>query len=77
MTWDRNEGRYTCILDGGLVAHAARTAVGWEVLVPGANVHELVRNTDLRTWLTARPVIERLLRARLGASTIPGSGVSR
>jgi hypothetical protein len=66
MVWDRNEGRYTCILRGGLVAHAARTSVGWEVLVPGAGVHELVRNVDLRTWLTARPVIERLLRARLG-----------
>jgi hypothetical protein len=65
MNWDRNEGRYTCILPGGLVAHAARTPVGWEVLVPGAGVHELVRNVELRTWLTARPVIERLLRARL------------
>jgi len=67
MTWDRNEGRYTCILPGGLVAHAVRTAVGWEVWVPGAGVYELVRNVDLRTWLTARPVIERLLRARLGS----------
>ncbi len=71
MTWDRNEGRYTCILPGGLVAHAARTAVGWEVLVPGAGVHELVRNVDLRTWLTARPVIERLLRAHLGSGASP------
>ena len=65
MTWDRNEGRYTCILEGGLVAHAVRTTIGWEILVPGACVHEIVRNPDLRTWLTARPVVERLLRARL------------
>ncbi len=65
MVWDRNEGRYTCILDGGLVAHAARTPAGWEVLVPGAGVHEIVRNPRLETWLTARSVVERVIRARL------------
>ena len=65
MRWDVNEGRYTCILRGGLVAHAARTSIGWEVLVPGANVHELVRNKELKTWLTARSVIERVIRAKL------------
>lgn len=65
MTWDLNEGRYTCVLAGGLVAHAVRTPVGWEVLVPGANVHEVVRNQRLLTWLTARPVVERVIRARL------------
>ncbi|MEQ1501282.1 MAG: hypothetical protein ABMB14_03585 [Myxococcota bacterium] len=65
MVWDINEGRYTCVLAGGLVAHAARTSVGWELLVPGANIHELVRNPQLATWLTARPVIERLIRARM------------
>lgn len=65
MHWDLNEGRYTCILVSGFVAHAVRTPVGWEVLVPGANVHEILRNNELRTWLTARPVVERLLRARL------------
>lgn len=68
MRWDVNEGRYTTILRGGLVAHAVRTTVGWEVLVPGAAIHELVRNPALQTWLTARPVVERVIRARLEGS---------
>lgn len=65
VQWDRNEGRYTCILEGGLVAHAAPVGGGWEVLVPGAGVHEIVRNPRLKTWLTARSVVERLIRAHL------------
>lgn len=65
MRWDLNEGRHTCVLDGGLVAHAVRTASGWELLVPSAGVHEFVRNPSLVTWISARPVIERVIRARL------------
>lgn len=65
MHWDRNEGRYTCVLPDGLVAHAVRIGAGWELLVPGAAIHEIVRNPQLETWLTARPVLERVLRARL------------
>ncbi len=65
MHWDRNEGRYTCVLPGGLVAHTARTSVGWEVMVPGAGIYDVVRNPKLKTWLTARTVVERLIRARI------------
>ncbi|MEZ4238957.1 MAG: hypothetical protein R3F59_22955 [Myxococcota bacterium] len=65
MEWDLNEGRYTCLLRGGVVAHAVRCGQGWEVLVPAAGIHEIVRNPQLRTWLTARPVVERVIRARL------------
>jgi len=65
VVWDRNEGRYTCVLPGGLVAHAARTPAGWEVLVPHAAVHEIVRNPNLKTWLSARSVVESVIRARL------------
>lgn len=65
MEWDRNEGRYTCVLPGGLVAHAAPVQGGWEVLVPSAGIHELVRNPGLRTWLSAQSVVERLIRAKL------------
>lgn len=65
MEWDVNEGRYTTVLAGGLVAHAVRIGVGWEVLIPGAAIHEIVRNPHLETWLTARPVVERVIRARL------------
>ena len=68
MHWDVNEGRYTCVLPGGLVAHAARTSIGWEVLIPGANVHEIVRNKRLETWLTARSVVERVIRAKLAGA---------
>lgn len=65
MNWDRNEGRFTCILPGGLVAHAAQTSGGWEVMVPGAGIHDHVRNPGLRTWLSARSVVERLIWTRL------------
>ncbi|MCB9683521.1 MAG: hypothetical protein H6735_00605 [Alphaproteobacteria bacterium] len=65
MRWDTNEGRHTCVLPGGIVAHAVRSTVGWEVLVPAAGVHEFVRNPALVTWISARPVIERVIRARL------------
>ncbi len=65
MNWERNEGRYTCVLPGGLVAHAARVQAGWEVLVPGAAIHDVVRNPRLKTWLSAQSVVERLIRARM------------
>jgi hypothetical protein len=65
MQWDVNEGRYTCVLRDGVVAHAVRCGQGWEVLVPAAGIHEIVRNLQLKTWLTARPVVERVIRARL------------
>lgn len=65
MEWDRNEGRYTCMLPGGMVAHAVRTTGGWEVLVPGAGIHEMVRNPRLKTWLSAQSVVERLIRAKI------------
>ena len=65
MDWDRNEGRYTCTLPSGLVAHAAKITGGWEVLVPGAGIHEVVRNPRLKTWLSARSVVERVIRARI------------
>lgn len=65
MVWTVEEGRYTCMLGNGLVAHAARTERGWEVLVPQAGIHEWVRNAKLETWLSARTVVERLIRARL------------
>ena len=65
MEWDRNEGRYTCVLPGGLVAHVARVRGGWEVLVPAAGIHELVRNPQLKTWLSAQSVVERLIRAKM------------
>jgi hypothetical protein len=65
MVWDLNEGRYTCVLRDGIVAHAARTSHGWELFVPAAAVHEIVRNPGLVTWTSARPVLERVIRARL------------
>jgi hypothetical protein len=65
MQWDLNEGRYTCVLREGIVAHAVRTRQGWELFVPAAAVHELVRNPALVTWTSARPVLERVIRARL------------
>lgn len=65
MRWEVDGGCYTCVLSSGLVAHAARTESGWEVLVPGAGIHEVLSNAELRTWLSARTVVERLIRARL------------
>jgi hypothetical protein len=65
MIWDLNEGRYTCVLREGIVAHAVRTPGGWELFVPAAAVHELVRNPALVTWTSARLVLERVIRARL------------
>jgi hypothetical protein len=65
MQWDRNEGRYTTILPEGYVAHAAKVEEGWELLVPGLDIRELIRNVHLRTWLTAQPIVERVLKAKL------------
>jgi hypothetical protein len=65
MEWELEDGRYTCVLPSGVVAHAARTERGWEILVPSAGIHELVKNGELRTWLSARTVVERVIRARL------------
>ena len=65
MHWDRNEGRYTTVLSSGWVAHAAQMSAGWEVRVPGAGIHEVILNPRLKTWLSAKSVVERLLRAKL------------
>lgn len=69
MDWDRNEGRYTCTLVNGWVAHAVQLGAGWEVLVPAAGIHEVVRNPNLKTWLSARSVVERVIRARIAGES--------
>jgi hypothetical protein len=65
MVWDRNEGRYTTVLPDGIVAHAGKTERGWELIVPALGIRESIRNARLETWLTARPVVERVLEAKL------------
>jgi hypothetical protein len=65
MVWDRNEGRYTTVLPDGIVAHARKVEQGWELVVPALLVQELIRNVHLQTWLTAQPVVERVLEAKL------------
>ena len=75
MHWDRNEGRFTCVLREGIVAHAVRTPVGWELFVPAAAVPEIVRDPSLVTWSSARPVRGRVIRARLlGVDPHAGEG---
>jgi hypothetical protein len=65
MVWDRNEGRYTTVLPDGTVAHAGKVEQGWELIVPALWIHEIIRNVHLKTWLTAQPVVERVLEAKL------------
>lgn len=65
MQWDVNQGRYTTILHDGIVAHAAKVQGGWELLVPALSIHEVVRNPRLETWISARPIMERVLIATL------------
>lgn len=77
MQWDQNEGRWTTVLPGGIVAHASRRRDDgwWELLVPALEIYELIRNRRLETWLTARPVVERVLRAQLdGPAAAPSTG---
>jgi hypothetical protein len=68
VQWDRNEGRWTCVLSGqheGIVVHAAKVEGGWELIIPALLVRELIRNVHLKTWLTAQPIVERTLEALL------------
>lgn len=65
MQWDVNEGRWTTVLPDGAVAHAYRVGTWWELSIPAHGVLEVVRNPGLRTWLTARQVVERVIRAHL------------
>lgn len=67
MGWDWRE-EWVCRLPdelGGHEARARRHPRGWTIEVPEAGIEELVRNRAYKTWLSAGPVIEVLLRTRL------------
>ncbi len=67
--WDRLAAR-RCVLpeeDGGHEAVAWRCAVGWRVWVPALGLDVVVRNRAYQTWITAGPVVDRVLGLELGA----------
>ena len=52
MEWDRNEGRWTTILEDGIVAHAQAVGPEWVIAVPARVCWEHGRHlprTDLRS----------------------------
>lgn len=58
---------------GGQEVFVRQHPQGWEVSVNG--MCHLIRNRRYRTWLTARPVVERVVRAEIeGAPPLHGSG---
>jgi hypothetical protein len=65
VQWDRNEGRWTCVLEDGTVVHVEKVPEGWLVLIPALWIRAPVRNVHLQTWLTAQPVVERTIEALL------------
>lgn len=65
--WERLRGR-VCVLPaehGGHEVVAWRCEAGWRVCVPDLGLDLTVRNRAFRTWITAGPVVDRVLALEL------------